>query len=91
MSFRRGGAGKRRDTIEPAVIQALRAAGCEVYQINGRALPDVLCRFRGRWVPLGIKSGDRARLTAAERDTSPSWVLVRSVAEALAAVGVVSQ
>jgi len=88
MSFRRGGAGKRRDAIEPEVIQALRAIGVKVYQINGRALPDLLCEQRGRWVPLGIKSGEKSRLTPSERETPPSWPLVHSVREALEQFGV---
>jgi hypothetical protein len=88
MSFRRGGAGKRRDAIEPAVIQALRAIGVTCYQINGRALPDVLCERRGRWLPLGIKSGEKARLTRSERETPPSWPMVHSVDQALALFGV---
>ena len=88
MSFRRGGAGKKRDAIEPAIVQALRAIGCEVYQINGRALPDLLVRHRSTWVPLGIKSGEKARLTPSERENKPSWPLVRSVPEALEVFGV---
>ena len=87
MSFRKGGAGKRRDAIEPAIIQALRAVGCEVYQINGRALPDLLCKHHGRWLPLGVKSGFNARLTPSEAQFAPSWVMVHSVDEALVSVG----
>ena len=90
MVFRRGGAGKRRDAIEPAIIQALRAVGCEVYQINGNALPDLLVRRCRRWVPLGVKSGEKSRLTPSERENPPSWPLVRSVEDALREVGVSS-
>lgn len=83
MSFRRGGAGKRRDAIESAVIEALNAYGWATYQVNGRALPDILC-FKGRrCVALGIKSGEKARLTPSERDSPPPWPIVRSVVEAL--------
>lgn len=88
MTFRRGGAGKRRDAIEPEVIKALRQCGVEVLQINGRASPDLLCRNGDRWVPLGVKSGEKSRLTRSEREQPPSWPIVRSVAEAFAAVGI---
>jgi len=87
MSFRRGGAGKRRDAIEPAVIQALNAHGVRTWQINGRALPDVLCEHGGRWLPIGIKSGEKSRLTPSERAAPPLWPLVHSVQEALRMFG----
>lgn len=89
MGFRRGGAGKRRDKIEPAVIKALRAVGCEVWQINGRALPDLLCKRRGVFYALGVKSGEKARLTPSEREKQPSWPLVTTPEQALQAIGAV--
>jgi hypothetical protein len=87
MSFRRGGAGKRRDAIEPDVIEHLRRRGVTVYQINGRALPDLLCYHAGRWMPLGVKSGEKSRLTPSERAAPPLWPLVHSVQEALGMFG----
>lgn len=86
--FKKGGAGKKRDALEPAVIQALKAYGCEVWQINGRALPDLLVKRRGTFYALGVKSGEKSRLTAAERAGKASWPLVRSVDDALREVGV---
>jgi hypothetical protein len=87
MPFRRGGAGKRRDAIEPEVIQALRARGVYVLQLNGRATPDLLTEHRGRWVPLGVKSGEKAALTTAERAAPSRWPMVHSVKEALGMFG----
>jgi hypothetical protein len=87
--FRRGGAGRKRDAIEPEVIKALRSVGAEVYQINGRALPDLVVRFRGTWTPLGVKSGEKSRLTRSEREQPPSWAIIRSVDEALREIGAV--
>jgi hypothetical protein len=86
MSFRRGGAGKRRDAIEPQIIKILKRFGATVLQINGRHLPDVLCEHRGRWVPLGIKSGEKASLTAGEKAGKALWPIVRNEHEAMEAV-----
>lgn len=85
MTYLRGGARRRRDTIEPAIIEALRARGVRTWQVGGRSLPDLLCWHRGRPVVLEIKSGN-ARLSAVQaRDLAP-WPVVRSVEEAVAAV-----
>lgn len=86
MSFRKGGAGKKRDAIEPDVITELHAFGVWVLQINGRASPDLLTLYRGRWLPLGVKSGTKARLTDSEKQNRPQWPLVASVDEAVKAV-----
>lgn len=85
MVFRRGGAGKKRDAIEPEIIAALRAIGCQTFQLAGTGLPDVLVRVggSGRWVPLEIKSKG-GRLTKAQGDLS--WPVVRTVDEAIQAV-----
>ncbi|MGE0451730.1 MAG: hypothetical protein AB7Q29_19305 [Vicinamibacterales bacterium] len=79
MTFRRGGAGKRRDATEPAIIEALEAAGCRVWQISGRGLPDVLVERQGRFFAGEIKSG-RGRLTRAQADIP--WPVWRSVEDA---------
>jgi len=86
MTFRRGGAGKRRDAIEPAIIEALRAHGVLVWQIGGRGLPDLLCLHRTRWVPLEVKTGPKGRLSAVQALQQAPWAIVRSVDEALQAV-----
>lgn len=86
MSFYKGGARKRRDAIEPDIIQALKQVGCEVWQINGRALPDLLVKRRGVFYALGVKSGHGSALTESEAAGKTSWPLVRSVHDALVAV-----
>ena len=86
MTFRCGGAGKRRDHIEPAIIEALRAHGVVVWQISGRGLPDLLCLTGVRWVPLEVKTGPKARLSAVQALQQAPWAIVRSVDEALHAV-----
>jgi len=84
--MRRGGAGKRRDAIEPAVIQALKACGVQVWQISGAGLPDLLCKRQGRWMPLEVKSGEKARLTAIQA-AEDAFPVVRSVEQALIVIG----
>ena len=92
MSFRRGGSGKRRDAIEPNVIQALRAFGATVIQLSGTApVPDLLVGYRGAWTPMEVKSGERAGFTEAQALAMTSGhmqaVVVRSVEDAIVAVG----
>ena len=86
MTFYRGGARRRRDAIEPDIIAALRARGAQTWQIGGRGLPDLLCWHQGRPTVLEVKSGATARLSAVQADAQAPWPVVRSVAEAVAAV-----
>jgi hypothetical protein len=85
VTFYRGGARRRRDAIEPAVIEALRGRGVQTWQVGGRGLPDLLCWHRGRPVVLEVKSG-RAPLSAVQAHDRAPWPVVRSVEEAVAAV-----
>lgn len=88
MPFRRGGAKKRRDAIEPSIIAALRAMGVLVWQISGYGLPDLLCYSSGRtplWIPLEVKSG-KAKLSPLQQKLQAPWQIVRSIDEAIAAV-----
>ena len=83
MSFRRRAAGGRRDTAEPAIVAALHACGVQTWQLSGTGNPDLLCRRRGRYLPLEIKTG-KAKANANQQDIP--WPIVRTVAEALAVV-----
>ena len=80
MSFRRGGAGKRRDANEPAVIQALEAVGAQVWQLSGRAIPDLLAWYRGRPFVMEVKT---AKGKQKPSQVGTPWPIVRSVDEAL--------
>jgi Holliday junction resolvase len=86
MSFRRGGAGKRRDALEPELVAALEAAGVQVWRLNGAGLPDLLCFFRGRFTPLECKS---ARGTLTVFQAGIPWPIVRSLDEAFSVLGIV--
>jgi hypothetical protein len=89
--MRRGGAGKRRDVNEGDIVAALKAFGATVFQLNGSAVPDLLVGFRGRWLPLEVKTktGRFTRLQADGFVNGGATVpVVRSVDEALRAVGI---
>jgi hypothetical protein len=76
----RVGQARKRDVNEKAIVRALRQIGAEVFPLSGRGIPDVLVRYA-----FEIKSATGKR-TEAQVDTQ--WPVIRSVQEALAAVGV---
>ena len=81
--FRRGGGRKRRDANEPAIIDALRKSGCQVWQVSGTGLPDLLCLTpRGDYVPLEVKTA-KGTLTKVQAQQAAPWPIVRSVDEAM--------
>ena len=82
-AFRRGGAGKRRDANEAAIVETLQAYGCRVWRIGGSGLPDLLVWYRGRAHALEVKTAT-GRKTDAQADVP--WPIVRSVDEAVAVV-----
>ena len=52
----RTGQARKRDAGEDAIVEALEAVGAFVFRISGSGVPDLLCGFRGKWVPLEVKS-----------------------------------
>lgn len=84
MSFRRGGAKKRRDANEKAIREALAALGCETWQLGGRGLPDLLIAAPGpTWLVCEVKTAT-GRKTEAQRDIR--WPIIRSIDDAIALV-----
>ena len=81
--MRIGGAKKRRDAAEAAIIQALRAYGATVFQLSGAGIPDLLVGYRGTWLPLEVKS---AHGTRTPRQTWLDVPLVRTVEDAFTAL-----
>jgi hypothetical protein len=67
----------RRDANERRVIDALRACGAYVKQINDEGLADLLVFYRGHTLILEVKDGDKppsARaLTPAEQKFHNEW------------------
>jgi hypothetical protein len=78
----------KRDAAEKPIVDALRAVGADVTLISGKGAPDLLVRFRGILVGLEVKTG-KGKRTDAQEDSQ--WPIVRSVDEALQAVGAVGQ
>jgi len=84
MSFRRGGAKKRRDANEPAIVQALEAVGAQVWQLSGRAIPDLLVWFRGRAFVGEVKTATGKQQPS---QVGTPWPIWRSVEDAFATIG----
>lgn len=80
--FRRGGGRKRRDSNEPAIIDALRQSGCQVWQLGGAGLPDLLVLCRGQYHALEVKTAT-GKLTKVQAQQAAPWPVVRSVDEAI--------
>jgi len=81
--FRRGGGSKRRDTNERTIIDALRAIGCDVWQVSGAGLPDLLVRTTtGSYVPMEVKTKS-GKLTRVQAQQAAPWPIVRSIEDAL--------
>lgn len=86
MTFRKGGAKKRRDANESGIVKALEAVGCRVFRVSGRGLPDLLIYRRGRCYAVEVKTA-KGLITPAQ-DRAP-WPIVRTPDEALLAVGAI--
>lgn len=74
----------RRDGTEREIVDALRSVGADVWRLSGKGLPDVLARFRGTLYAFEVKTATGKR-TAAQK--ASQWAIVRTVEEALRAVG----
>lgn len=83
--MRRVGQARKRDANEKPVRAALEAVGAHVTVISGKGAPDLLVRFRGRLFAFEVK-GPKGSRTAAQK--ASGWPIVRSVDEALTAIGV---
>ena len=84
MSFRRG-PNKRRDANEREILDALEAVGAQTWQISGRAVPDVLCWYRGRPYVMEVKTSKGLQKPS---QVGTPWPIVRSQADALAVLGI---
>lgn len=87
-------AGYHIDSNQTEIVKALRGVGCTVLLLHavGQGCPDVLCGTpRGDNVLLEIKSA-KGKLDAKQVEWHQTWrgpvYVVRSVAEAFAAVGI---
>ncbi len=87
----RVGQARKRDANEKAIVDALRAFGATIFRLSGEGVPDLLVGYRGTWMPLEVKS-EKGVFTQLQREAmtngSMAALVVRSVDEALAAIGV---
>lgn len=81
----RVGQSRRRDAVEPDIVEALRKVGAEVWRISGEGAPDLLVRFRNCLYACEVKSDRGSRTPAQEKS---QWPIVRDPAMALALIHV---
>ncbi len=80
----------KRDTNEPEIIQALRAAGATVEQLSKKGVPDLLIGFQGSTYLIEVKTA-KGKLTPDESTWIEKWNgpvhIVRTIEEALRVLG----
>ena len=81
----RVGQARKRDRNEREIVLALRAVGAEVWRLSVPGGPDLLVRRAGRIWCFEVKTAKGTR-TAAQALTQ--WQVVRTIDEALRAIGV---
>ena len=95
----RVGQARKRDTVEAAIVSALREIGVTVLRISGAGAPDLLCHARGVWLPIEVKHARPRRVLTdtKSRSLTPAQCLtyavapfpiVTSVADALSLFGI---
>ena len=83
---------KRSDGNQSEISEALRAAGCTVFDTHelGKGFPDIVVGLFGRNYLMEIKNG-KGKLTEPEKKFFTNWTgqadVVRTVEEALRVVG----
>ncbi len=85
----RVGQSRRRDSNEKAIVEALRKLGAHVTIISGEGAPDVLVRLAS--MPAGLCWGFEMKSEKGKRTTAQKvseWPILRSVDEALNAIGI---
>lgn len=86
MTFRRGGAGKKRDANEADIIAVIKSHGVQVWQLSGRGIPDLLLYDpRGGRYYVGEVKTAKGRKTDAQQDQP--WPVWRTATDALVAIG----
>ena len=78
----------KRDTAERPIVDALRALGATVAQLDDANVPDLLVGFRGVNYLLEVKTGKYGKLEPGQAEWHQSWcgqtATVKTVEEALA-------
>lgn len=85
----------KRDANESEIITALKAVGATVVQISAAGCPDLLIGYRGATYLCETKAR-KGKLTPAQIAWHEGWdgnrvIVVRSVQDALIAIGAITQ
>ena len=61
---------ERTDGNQQSLVRELRSCGVRVEILSscGMGIPDILCLFRGLWIPIEIKSSEKEQLTPMEEE-----------------------
>ena len=88
--MRRVGQVRRRDSNEQPIVDALMGIGAVVFRLSAPGCPDLLVGFRGRWMPMEVKTDD-GKLTELQWGAwnGCEFPIVRSVDDAMRAIGAV--
>ncbi len=70
---------------EAAIVKALEQYGAHVTRISGKGAPDILVRYRGSLWAFEVKS---LKGTRTEAQCETEWPVIRSLDDALKALGV---
>lgn len=81
----------KRDANEPEIIEVLRSAGAQVWQLSEEGIPDLLVTKNGQTILMEVKM-PKGKLTPAQEKFHAEWnggsvFIVRSPEEALKAIG----
>jgi hypothetical protein len=84
----RVGQARKRDANEEEIVDALRRVGAHVFRISEPGAPDLLVAWRGRWIPMEVKSPTGILTVLQEGSIGAAvYPIVRTVDEALKALG----
>lgn len=83
----------KRDANELEIMDALRAVGATILQINETNAADLLVGFRDLNFVIEVKDGKYAKLSEGQQEWHDSWqgqrAVVRSIEEALQVIGAI--
>lgn len=85
---------KKSDKTQQAIVKALRDAGVfvSVQSSLGHGAPDLLTCYKGRWLPIEVKSGPKNRLEDDQiewwAESGVSAIVVYTASQALALHGI---
>lgn len=84
--------GRRKDANQDAIVRALKAVGCDIFDLSGACggVPDIACLTPSGAVRFMEIKTDKGKLRPSQLAIPEGWkvAVVRSVDEALEVVGI---